>query len=399
MLSVAEAEQCIRDNTRSFGTRACELDGAVGAILREDVAADRDLPPYDRVTMDGIAISHEAINSGQQPFVVQETLAAGQPAPELVDQHNCIEVMTGAVLPSGCDCVIPVERIETASGQAVLESGYRPEVGQHIHHQGSDYPRGTVLLHAGMRLRPPDIAVLASVGKKTVSVAQEPKIAIVTTGDELVEIDATVLAHQVRRSNDHAIAATLCKDGLSDFSLTHVPDDRDQIESSIRNALHNCDVVILSGGVSMGKFDYLPEVLENTDVRQVFHNVSQRPGKPMWFGVGPGEQSVFALPGNPVSALVCMRRFVVPALRRAAGMAPTPSTIVRLAEMVRFKPELTWFLPVCLHRDDDGQIHAEPRPPNTSGDFATLSKSDGFVELERDRAEFPRGHTATFFEW
>ncbi len=399
MLPVAEAEQCICDNTRPFGTRACELDETVGAILREDVAADRDLPPYDRVTMDGIAISHQAIVSLQRSFLVQETLAAGQPAPELLDQHNCIEVMTGAVLPSGCDCVIPVERIETANGKAVIESGYQPQVGQHIHHQGSDCRRGTVLLHAGMRLRPPDIAVLASVGKKTVSVAQQPKISIVTTGDELVEVGEPVLAHQVRRSNDHAIAATLFQDGFSDFSLAHVPDDRDQLDSSIRNALHNSDVVILSGGVSMGKFDYLPEVLENAGVRLVFHKVSQRPGKPMWFGVGPGEQSVFALPGNPVSALVCMRRFVVPALRQAAGMAPTQSTIVRLAETVRFKPELTWFLPVRLIRDDDGQIHAEPRPPNTSGDFATLSTSDGFVELERDRVEFPRGHAATFFGW
>lgn len=399
MLSVAEAEQCIRDNTRPFGTRSCAFDRAVGAILSEEVATDRDLPPYDRVTMDGIAVSHQAINNGQRSFVIQETLAAGQPAPELAGQQNCIEVMTGSVLPTGCDCVIPVERIETVNGKASLESGYQPDAEQHIHRQGSDCPRGTTLLHAGMRLRPPDIGVLASVGKKFVTVAQEPKIAIVTTGDELVEVGEPVLAHQVRRSNDHVIAATLLKDGFSDFSLTHVPDDRDQLDLSIRKVLHNSEVVILSGGVSMGKFDFVADVLENTDVRLVFHKVSQRPGKPMWFGVGPGGQSVFALPGNPVSALVCMRRFVVPALRQAAGMTPTQSTIVRLAETVRFKPEFTWFLPVRLIRDDDGQIYAEPKPTNTSGDFATLSKSDGFVELERELDEFPRGHAAVFFDW
>ncbi len=399
MLTTAEAIDAIAANLRPLGTEAVPLARAAGRVLRQRVLAERDQPPFDRVTMDGIALRFDAIAGGSRRFRIEGRHHAGDPPVALVGETGCIEVMTGAVLPQGTDCVIPVERIEVADGEAIVEQDYMPERRQFVHRQGSDYRAASELLAPGARIMPVDVAIIASAGLARVEVARQPVIRIVATGNELVLPGMPIAAHQIRLSNGPAVLAMLAQQGFTECEQDLLPDDRASLRTRIGEHLDRADVLILSGGVSMGKADFVPAVLAELGVTTVFHKISQRPGKPMWFGTGPRGQAVFALPGNPVSTLVCCRHYVLPALLLASGRSPGAAEYARLAEEVTFRPELTWFLPVRLTAETDAQLRAWPVPTNTSGDFASLGGTDGYVELARERSRFPEGDIVPFHRW
>ncbi len=398
MLDVARADTLIREHISPLGPRRCQIGQAAGMVLAETVEAERDQPPMDRVMMDGIAISHRAWQEGRRQFRVLGTQAAGHPAVALDDRQACLEVMTGACLPVGCDCVIPVERIERDGEHASVEADYEPAPGQFIHPRGSDYGAGTKLLRPGTLLRGAELAILAANGMESVMVARRPGVSIISTGDELVAAGRPVADYQVRSSNDTAMAASLARFGLDRIRTLRVADDEDRLLHGIGRELEESDLLVLSGGVSMGKFDFLPGVLDRLSVRQIFHKVRQRPGKPMWFGTTAAGKAVFALPGNPVSALTCLHRYVIPAIRRAMGGDP-PLLRATLAASYDFEPELSCFLPVKIGYDREGRVMAEPCPTNTSGDFASLTRSDGFVELPAEVRHFPPGWTADYYRW
>ena len=374
------------------------LDDAAGRVLRQTIVAERDQPPFDRVTMDGIAIAHSDYRIGQRDFPIQGTQMAGEPATRLVP-GCCIEIMTGASLPGGADCIIPVERIRAEDDVATLEDGYAPEQWQFIHARASDYAEGDDLLTPGRRVSPLDVAVIASAGLAEVATGKRPVIRILSTGDELVAPGEPIAAHQVRMSNGQAIAAMLGSHGYDGARHEHIVDRRDALQERIASHLDAADVIVLSGGVSMGKADYVPEVLDRLGVRIVFHKVLQRPGKPMWFGIAPGDKPVFALPGNPVSALVCSRQYLVPALDKASGLADPLPEFASLAGDVTFNPDLTCYQPVRLISNAAGQVLAMPVHTNTSGDFAALSATDGYVELAREQSFFPTGTPVRLFRW
>jgi len=371
----------------------CPLKDVSGEVLREDVVTERDEPPFDRVMMDGIAIRH----SDKRSFAIQAVQAAGQTPLTLDDDGGCIEVMTGAVLPVGCDCVIPIEDTGRDNDRFVLGDGVAPQAGQFIHRQGSGREAGSRVLASGTVLGAAETADLASAGKAEVQVAQRPAIAVMSTGDELVDPGEAIESYQVRRSNPFAIDAALQLAGFNETRLFHANDDRDALLRDVGEQLGNHSVLILSGGVSMGKHDYIPEVMSEIGVRPQFHRVTQRPGKPMWFGTGPNRQLVFALPGNPVSVLVCLYRYVLPALWRLLGAAESPPEFAALTEPVEFAPALTWFLPVCLQVGES--LMAQPCPPNTSGDLTALAGTDGFVELPAQEKQFAAGYRARLFRW
>jgi molybdopterin molybdotransferase len=243
------------------------------------------------------------------------------------------------------------------------------------------------------------MAVLTIAGDRTVKVARWPSISIISTGDELVELGEPIESFQIRSSNDRAIQAALEKRNCRSSHRSRLPDDAAQLAVEIRRLHEQHDVLILSGGVSMGKYDYIPQILGELGVELVFHKILQRPGLPMWFGVSGANKPVFALPGNPVSSLVCLIRYVAPAIQRAMGKSAAPQARVQLAGPIEFTPDLTCFLPIELAFNDMGELHAVPRPTNTSGDFVSLAGTDGVVELERGRSEFPQGYAAPFFPW
>jgi molybdopterin molybdotransferase len=349
--------------------------------------------------MDGIAIRYDAFASGTRSFTVEGTQHAGDTVLPVSGDTGCVEIMTGSVLPAGADCIVPVERISVSNGVATLEDGYVPEQHQFIHPQGSDFRAGHRVLSPGGIITPMDIAVIASCGLEAVTVSRQPSVRVVSTGNELVPAGQPIEDHQVRMSNGPALVAMLIAHGFSDADHEHLIDEPSILEARLSRLLKKNDVLILSGGVSMGKADYVPAVLARLGVEVVFHKISQRPGKPMWFGIGPENQAVFALPGNPVSTLVCCRQYVLPALLRACGRKGCSAASVRLAEAISFKPALTCFMPVRLEAGDDGLEIASPVATNTSGDFAALSGTDGYVELERDVTEFDAGLVVPLHRW
>jgi molybdopterin molybdotransferase len=393
---VAAAEALIETHMPRFAVERIPLARAQGRILRQDIRADRDQPPFDRVMMDGIAIRHEASRTS---YRVAGTQLAGQAAMTLATADDCLEVMTGAMLPQGADTVIPVENLQTADGYAKLGAGAVNAVGQFVHRRGSDCREGELLLSPGRMLRAPEIAVLATNGIADVEVARLPSIAVVATGDELVDIHAQPEPWQIRRSNDHAIAAALRDAHFDQVSVHHVTDEREHIRNLLEELLQRDDVIVLCGGVSMGQRDYIPSALEALGVKRVFHKIAQRPGKPMWFGIGPGDKPVFALPGNPVSALVCTLRYVLPALRTASGMSASRPRAVTLSTPLTTHASLTCFIPVALEEGVDGRLMAQPVPSATSGDFASLVRTDGMIELPPNALPFEAGFTAPFRAW
>ncbi|MEM6700132.1 MAG: molybdopterin molybdotransferase MoeA, partial [Bacteroidota bacterium] len=285
MITVEEAAKIVLSKARNFGTIIVPLHDAIGRILREDINADRDFPPYDRVTMDGIAIAYEAFEQGKRNFLIQEVAAAGSPQKKLNTGKHCFEVMTGAILPKGTDTVIRYEDIETKDGMAYLQIEHI-RAQQNVHHQGSDRIKGTTIVKAGKRISPAEIGIAATVGKAQLEVSRLPKTIILSTGDELVEIEETPLPYQIRKSNVHRLKTTLSQFGIQ-VDTAHLQDDWEEILEKLGQILKNYDVILLSGGVSKGKFDFLPKALEELGVQKHFHKIQQRPGKPMWFGIAP----------------------------------------------------------------------------------------------------------------
>ncbi|GAB2940921.1 molybdopterin molybdotransferase MoeA [Hymenobacter coalescens] len=396
MISVEEATRAVQATAAPLPPERVLLTEAAGRVLREPVHADRDFPPFDRVTMDGIALRYAASAAGQTAFVIERTQLAGQPPAPLADERAAVEIMTGAVLPPGCDAVVRYEDLlieEQPDGRRVATVRVPPAAaGHNVHRRGSDRRQGELLLPAGTVLGPAEIAVAATVGAATLEVSRQPRVAVVSTGDELVDISEEPAAHQIRRSNAYMLLAAARQAG-AEASIFHFDDDPAALAAGLPPLLTGYDAVLLSGGVSKGKADYLPQALQQAGAAQLFHEVQQRPGKPFWFGRHPQGAVVFALPGNPVSTFINYYRYAAPWLRAVQLPAPTFPAPARaaLTADVLFRPPLTHFLLVSLRPGPDGRLMAHPERAHGSGDLASLLPSDGFVELPAERSEFRAG--------
>ena len=398
MLSVAEVDALLTDRTTVLPAEQCALTDSVGRVLRESVTADRDLPPHDRVTMDGIAVAGAALERGGRPLRIEGEARAGDPPRQLRDRGDgALRVMTGAVLPGGSDTVIRSEDLRLERDRAWLQPESPVVPGQNVHRQGSDTRAGTVVLTPGRRVSPADIAVLASVGRAEVAVGRRPRVAVISTGDELVDVGRPIAAHQVRRSNIYVVATALTGLGY-EVDARHLPDDPDRLGAGVGDALAGHDVLITTGAVSKGSADFLPGVYRRLGAECYLHGVRQRPGKPLWIGGTGDGKRVFALPGNPVSVMMCLYRYVVPYLAAAEGAAAAPAMQATLAEEVRFPPPLTLFLPVLLAAAG-GALGARPAPAQNSGDFLALVGTDGFLELPAEETQFAAGSLLPVYPW
>jgi molybdopterin molybdotransferase len=399
MISAAEAEAAIRLRTPLLPALHHPLAALPGLVLREAITMERDQPPFDRVAMDGIALQCNAALQGLREFAIAGTQAAGAAPLELLSATHCIEVMTGAQLPQGCDLVVPVEKITVKNRTARLNPDAELTPWLHVHRRGSDCRVGALVLRPGTLLAAAEIAVIASAGYAGAQASLMPRIAVISTGDELIEPGEPVQPWQIRRSNSYGILAGLMSHGFNRVAEDHVTDELEALRSRLRVQLDTHDVLILSGGVSMGQFDYVPQVLEELGVRKVFHKVAQRPGKPMWFGVRDDGKAVYGLPGNPVSTLVCLRRYVIPGLYVGMGGEPQIIPTVALGEAVKSHNELSIFLPVKLSYDVDAKRWAEPKPTQGSGDFISLLGTEGFIELRPGQGMMTRGAAVPFYAW
>jgi len=387
MVTVEEATVIVMENCYTPRPVSVRILDSLGRTLAEPVRADRDFPPFDRVSMDGIAIVFAEWQRGSRQFIIEDTQPAGQPQKQLRDEANALEVMTGAVLPAGTDTVIRYEDLAINGERAtVIGDGVQP--GQNVHRQGQDARVHEIILEPGMIISPAEIALLASIGQSNVDVLSFPKAAIVASGDELVEIEQTPEPHQIRRSNSYAIQAAMLELHWPATQF-HLADNKDFLRDSLSAILADHDVVIVSGGVSRGKFDFIPAVLEEIGVRKLFHQVTQRPGKPFWFGVTKKQKVVFALPGNPVSTFMCFHRYIKPWLLKSLGH---PHQVLKciLGKDFSFEPRLTYFLQVQV-KNESGSLIAYPNAGGGSGDFANLKQVDGFIELPLEKSSFKAG--------
>jgi molybdopterin molybdotransferase len=388
MLTPLEAEAQIARHLPLLPIESLPVSQCAGSVLRENVYAERDHPPFDRVAMDGIAIDSSSLTGGRHRFLIQATQAAGDPPLTLASPGHCIEIMTGAMLPRGCE------------GHAAVLPEVAASPGLNIHPRASDLTQGTLLLGVGTRLEAPDVATAAGAGMARLRVSQQPACMVVSTGDELIEPGDPIEAWQLRRSNAYGLVAALRRRGFLRVADDHLPDDREILIQRLREHLQSYDVLILSGGVSMGKFDLVPQALEACGVRQVFHRIAQRPGKPFWFGTASSGQAVFALPGNPVSTLVCLARYVIPAIDRAMGVNnPHSGDKIALAGAITHTAALTGFLPVTTEVDEWGRPWAHTVSHNGSGDFAALAGTHGFVELPPGPNTYPKGFVTRLYRW
>ena len=391
MLTPAHALEAILAHATPLPARSLPLDECAGKILRESLCADRPFPPFDRVSMDGVAVCSAAFTGSA---LVEGLCPAGTPRKALIYRANALEVMTGAVLPEGCDTVIPVEWIRREGDRIVLSDDQALQPGQFVHRAGSDLPAGAPILHPGVRLLAPQIAVAATLGKTRIEVSTRPRVQIVTTGDEIVPVFASPLPHQIRSSNSHALATSLVLAGFDQPELRQLDDERTVLETGLNTALAGADVLLITGGVSAGAFDFVPEALARAGAETVFHKVAQRPGKPLLFARGPVGQLVFGLPGNPLSCLVCLHRYVLPALFRlmGAGLRSAP-VAVRLGAGFSCDNQLTLFKLASIE-----QGIATPLTASGSGDLVTPARSDGFVELPSSCGA-AEGSWFTFHSW
>ncbi len=399
MIPVLQAESLILNQAVLFSAEPCPLEKAGGRILREDIFADRDSPAESCSAMDGVAIPMSSWKKGQREFRILGTQRAGVPRVSLPDASCCYEVMTGALIPRGYDCVVPVEDIVIRGGRAVVPGKLSLKKHQYIRSKGKNFHQQDLLIPQGTVLAPPQVALAASVGKTTVLTAEPPAIAFIGTGDEVVSCDRPVLAHQVRSANVRAVGAALSQHGFTRNTSFHLPDNYAVIRSRVKKILADHDVVIFSGGVSMGKYDYIPKVLQELGVKTVFHKVSQRPGKPLWFGLTGKSQPVFGLPGNPVSTLICTYRYVLPFLLRCAGAAHTQEDLTLLEDSCENESELTFFFPVDKSSDPKIPLYKRIIPYRGSDDILSLTRSAGFVEIPARTAIAAGKDPVRFFPW
>ncbi|TVP78419.1 MAG: molybdopterin molybdenumtransferase MoeA [Puniceicoccaceae bacterium] len=392
-----EAKTRIRTNLGEIEAITCPLIKCAGRILRQGVLADRPFPPFDRSMMDGYALRAAEIGLDGH-FQIKIQVPAGSSKTTLgAEPGTCAEIMTGAAVPKDTDCIVPYECTERLDSRRMrlLDPGAH-QAGDCIHPCGSDLDQGEILLDPGKLIGGREIAVAASCGYDELEVTKNPSIAIVSTGDELVAVSTQPAPHQIRRSNDMAIETTLARMHLPAQTRAHLPDDPDDSVEQLKALIEDNRIVLISGGISMGKKDFIPAALNQLGLTCHFHGVAQKPGKPMGFW-SHATCAVFALPGNPTSTLTCLHYYVIPALFQAMGQtqAPPPQSI-RLDKTIKARDDLTIFLPVKLLANNQ----ASPQATQNSGDLVRILSSDGFIELPPSpEKSYPAGKSFDFHPW
>jgi molybdopterin molybdotransferase len=314
MIPVKEAFEHVLAAAPRLAAEAVSLDRAIGRVLRESIEAPHDFPPFERVMMDGFAVRAADLAATDTLPMIGETAAGAAERAELAP-GSCVQVMTGGPLPRGADAVVPVE--ETSRDGDRITFGRAVREGQHFAARGEEARAGETLLAAGVTLGVVGIANVGNSGRATVQVSRLPSLAVVSTGDELVAVDAEPGPHQIRDTNSWSLAAQAHAEGLTDVVRFHARDDSDQLRQVLGEALQR-DIVVISGGVSMGKYDLVPGILAELGVEQVFHKVFQKPGKPLWFGTR-GQTLVFGAPGNPLSTSMTFQLYVRLAIAKMVG--------------------------------------------------------------------------------
>ena len=376
-LSVADAQRHILVSAAVLGAEPVKIEQSLGRVLAEDVRANRDLPPYDVSAMDGYAVRSSDLADIPEMLEIIEDIKAGDMPSKTVQAGQCARIMTGAPVPEGADAVIRVEDTQVVSDSCIqINVAVKP--GNDIRLQGEGMRNGDVVLTTGTEITPGAIGVLATVKCAQVQVVRHPRVAILSTGNELEDMDEPVDPNKIPNSNSYALMAQVQALGIEPALLGIARDDPAELAEYLQRGL-KFDVLLVSGGTSVGVHDYVRPTIEALGVQMKFWRVAMKPGHPVAFGT-TSKTAVFGLPGNPVSSMVCFEQFVAPALRRMMGHARLYRRTIaaRLAHNVKHQPGRTEFIRVVLSRDKDGYA-ATPTGAQGSGMLLSMARADGLM--------------------
>jgi molybdopterin molybdotransferase len=395
MLSVDEALALVIETARPLSSVKVPLSESLGCILAEPVASDIDSPPHDKSIVDGYALRSSDAKEGIIELSVIEQIMAGSVPRLSLGPGQASQIMTGAPIPQGADVVVMLERLAApASRDRIQIDTTQATSGQNIMRRATSMRRGEVILSAGREIRPIEVGILAEVGREQILVIPSPTIAVLATGNELVPVAQIPASGQIRNSNSSLIAALAKRANATPLELGIARDESAHLHERIALGLE-ADVLVLSGGVSAGVLDLVPQVLAELGVEQIFHKVSVKPGKPLWFGVrrlADRQTLVFGLPGNPVSSLVSFELFVRPAIARLAGRNDDCLPRVQAALTADFahRGDRTSFLPAKLSSSGGNQL-VEILQWQGSGDLRTLTDADGLAHFSSGDRSYRTG--------
>lgn len=377
-----EARRIVLENIRRLDVETVQFRQALGRVLAEPVISREMIPPFDNSAMDGYAVRSSDVVDPDRELPLAGTIAAGSGRPPALAEGSCAAIMTGAPIPDGADAVIPVEKAVRRDHR--VRFSVRANAGDNVRRAGANVKTGDCVVESGTRVTPPVIGMLATLGMTEVRVYRHPRVAVIATGDEIVDASQTPEPSQIRDSNGPTLAAQIALAGGTVDGPHRVGDDRRRLDDALAAAAAAADVLVVSGGVSMGEYDYVREALESVGLEPIFWKVRQRPGKPLFFGL-IGRLPVFGLPGNPVSASVCFEQYVRPALSGMQGLAePTPYLEKAiLDERIDAKGGLHHFIRGRLRYDDD-RLHVAPTGPQGSHISVSLVKADCFIHVPED---------------
>jgi len=401
MLTVEQALALIEQNVSPRPPQQLPLSAALGCVLAEWIVSDSDSPPFDKALMDGFAIRAADLQQSEARFRVVGELTAGQVPTRPVGPGEAMQIMTGAPIPEGADAVI---RIEDAAidGDSVRLRGGPVTPGRSILRRGTAMRTGEVVIPGGRQLRAQELGLLAELGRSAVSVIPKPTVALLATGDELVPVDAIPGPGQIRNSNETMLAAQVSRAGCVAVPLGIARDDERVLGQKIREGLV-CDILCLSGGVSMGKLDLVPATLAHCGVREVFHKVHLKPGKPVWFGVYDGPDGrrgcIFGLPGNPVSSMVCCELFVQTAIRILSGLPPRPVPVsARLTTDHSHNDDRPTYVPSLLEFTFDGP-RVTPVGWKGSADLRSTVDANAMALFPPGSKNYVTGDVVNVYPW
>jgi molybdopterin molybdotransferase len=383
VLTYDEALRSVLDNVHVLPPRDVTLAQAGGLVLACEVVADSDMPPFDRSAMDGFAVRCEDTREpGAILRNIGEQSAGGPPVPRALSRGECAAIYTGAAIPEGADAVVMVERTREENG--AVHIGVAVARGENIRFRGEDVRRGELLLRKGTTLRPQEIAVCATFHGATVTAIPRPRLVVISTGDELVPPGAAPGPGEIPDSNGAMVAAQAARAGCEVLDVATVRDDAAAIRAAIESAAGRADILVMSGGVSMGARDFVAPVLQQSGFAGGFHKVKIRPGKPLWFGRRK-DVVAFGLPGNPVSSFVTFELFVRPSIRRCMGMEPGPRFEKATVASGHAKPgDREQFLPARVDGDSLAWI-----PWQSSADFLELCRANALGRVSAGQAAVP----------
>lgn len=395
MISVLEAQQLIKEQIFSLSTEEVSIELATGRVLAEEVRADRDYPPFNRAAMDGYALRAAEFKKSDT-FKVAGSIYAGEFNRKDYQEGEAVKIMTGAPVPPDFDAVVKVEDTQQ-SGSQVKINATKIEPGQFIAWQGEDLQEGALALAEGTKLQVPEIALLASLGRSRVKVFKGPKVVVIATGNEIKPVDEGVQPHQIRNSNGPVLTAFFRQCGIQQVDQYLVADEPAQLASVLENAM-GADIIVMSGGVSMGEADYVPATLEKLGVKNIFHKVKLKPGKPFWFGKKEGGPVVFALPGNPFSCQVTFKLFIEPFLRACLQLEELKHLYLKAGFERSKRGPMEEYFP-CRIVEENGESILQSCPFNGSGDVTAAALSHGIARQSADAASIQQGELLAFYYW